>query len=197
MAANFGAGATDVGDMATAASPRAGATKNPVFIEAVSKTVSNVGDMLKANKAAQNQSAISNFAKQQLLVADSVAQGKRSSAFAQTVLRQNLIKAIDSNPMMANDFLKTQSSIMGLSGGGKIAADGTKEEQRQIARKDQLVGAGLVSATASESEFARADEAARVAVAASEKHKQRMDTIDTELKINTLTSSRRAELQER
>lgn len=196
MAANFGSAATDVGEMATSASPRAGVTKNPVFVEALSNTLGNVGDMLKARREQQNQSAISTFAKQQLLVADSVAQGKRSSAFAQTVLRQNLIKAIDANPNMASDFLKTQSSIMGLSGGGKIAADGTKEEQRQIARKDQLVTAGLVSATASDQEFARADEAARIATAAAEKHKQRMDTIDTELKLHSLTDARRKALEE-
>ena len=195
MAANFGASGTDVEPMGSSASPRAGIVDEPVFIQGVSDVFGQVGDMLKARKEDKNQTAISNFTKQQLLVADGVAQGRYKSAYAQTLLRQNLLNAIDSNAGLTSEFVKAQASIMGLAGGGKIAVDGTEDEQRERARRNQLTTAGLVATDASESEFKRADNAARLAVAAAERHKERTATLQAERDAIATTKARREEIE--
>lgn len=195
MAANFGASSTNVEPMGSSASPQAGIVDEPVFIQGVSDVFGQVGDMLKSRKEGKNQTAISNFTKQQLLVADGVAQGRYKSAYAQTLLRQNLLNAIDSNSNLTSEFVKAQASIMGLAGGGKIAVDGTEDEQREKARRDQLTTAGLVATGASDSEFKKADTAARLAVAAAERHKQRTATLQAERDAISTTKARREEIE--
>lgn len=196
MVANFGAESTTPQELPVNSSPKAGVSKPPAFLQGISDIFEDAGEVLKKRKESRNQKSVSDFTQRQLLVADALSQGRiRSSAHAQTLMRKNLLDAIDANPALTKDLISAQASILGLSGGAKVVADGTKEEQRWESRKNALATAGLVSASASEQEFANADEMARVAVAASERHRLRMQTLDAELKDINLTSARRSELE--
>lgn len=196
MAANFGAEATEVGDLPVNVTAKAGVAEAPVALQGLTDIFTDATSLLKGRREKKEQGVVGEFARKQLLIAEGLSQGKfRNSAHAQMVSRQNLLNAIQANPAMTKELISTQSSLMGLSGGAKIVSEGTKEEQRMEARKDTLVANGLVVANATDDEFAAADSAARVAVAAAERHKTRMQTLEEESKSISLTSARRAEIE--
>lgn len=195
MATNFSANLTSAPEVKSNATPTAGVVKEPAFAQALSGIFDQVGNTLKAERANRNTMAVTAFTKQQLLVADALDQGKiRSSAHAQTLMRKNLLDALDANPTLAKEIVAAQSSILGIEGGAKIVADGSEQEQRARKRKDDLVSSGLVAADATEAEFADADQAERVAVAATKRFQERMQTLELESKSLGITAARRNEL---
>ena len=195
MATEFGAESTAVNELSSSVSPTAGVVDQPVFTQGLSDIFSDVGKVMKAAKASRNTLAVSAFTKQQLMVADALEQGKiKSSAYAQTRMRKNLLDALDANPSLAKELVAAQSSILGIEGGAKIVAEGTEQEQAAKRRREQLVSNGLVAYDADEQTFRSADQAERVAVSATKRYQERTQTLDLELKGINLTSARRNEL---
>ena len=195
MATEFGAESTAVNELSSSVSPTAGVVDQPVFTQGLSDIFSDVGKVMKAAKASRNTLAVSAFTKQQLMVADALEQGKiKSSAYAQTRMRKNLLDALDANPSLAKELVAAQSSVLGIEGGAKIVAEGTEQEQAAKRRREQLVSNGLVAYDADESTFRSADQAERVAVSATKRYQERTQTLDLELKSINLTNARRNEL---
>lgn len=198
MAAEFGAGITEATELPVNTRPQAGVSSPPVALQGLTDIFSQVGEMAGKLKEKKQQTFLSSFAEKQLLIAEGLAQGSKgikSSAHAQTLMRRNLLDAMDANPMLTNDLIKLQASLTGLTGGAKIVADGTKEEQRRIAHEDQLVKAGLLQVGATDAEYQSAAEAERLAVASAERYKTRMQTLEMESKQLSLTSARRSEIE--
>lgn len=73
---------------------------------------------------------VENFSQQQLQIAEAVDMGELSSQEARMRMRANYAQAISDNPMLMDDLTNAQKNIIGTSGLGKVAEEGTEEEQR-------------------------------------------------------------------
>lgn len=198
MVAEFGANITEAPELPVNTRPQAGVQEPPVVLQGLADIFTKVGEVTGKLKEKKQQTFLSSFAEKQLLIAEGLAQGSKgikSSAHAQTLMRRNLLDALDANPMLTNDLIKLQASLTGLTGGAKVVADGTKEEQRKESHKDNLVKSGLLQIGATEEEYASAAEAERLAVASAERFKTRMQTLDMESKKVSLTSAKRTEIE--
>ena len=176
--------------------------KNPVsrdygFLQGVSDIFTQAGDALKAKKKGQDEIIISNLTRKQILVGEGVDQGQYGSAYGRTLLRRNLMEAIDANPHLSQELVKAHADILRVSGGAKVVDEGTKEEQRKEARFTQLVSDGLISPEASDEEFMQADNYSRIAAEAKRRYEEAVRTMDLELKQHDLSSSRREQLEQK
>lgn len=196
MATNFGPELSQVSDLQTSVTPKQGVTKRPVLLQGASSLFDQVSTVLKDKKEKDKQTAISKFTQQQLLIADALDQDEiKSSAHARTLMRKNLMAAIDSNPALAADFITAQSSIVSLPGAADIIKEGDEAEQLERARRRQLTEAGLISPDADDATYRKAEANARMVANATQQHQLRMQTLDEELKTQNVTEGRRKEIQ--
>lgn len=196
MATKFGSDVTQTADLQSAITPQQGVSQRPVLLEGLGSLFEQAGAALKAKREGDALVSVSEFTKKQLLVADALDQGRiSSSAHARTLMRKNLLDAIDSNPAIAADLIKAQASIVGLPGGADIVQEGNEQEQLNRARKEQLVSAGLLSPDADEATYKTVESTVRVAEEASRQHQMRMQTLDEELKTGQVTEARRKQIE--
>lgn len=194
---DFGAGATEAPDIPSYSTPKEGVEKPNVILPALSKLFDVAGGILESNRDAKNKEILAEFSRTQLLVADALDQGQpgMTASYARTLMRKNLLDAIEANPGLADEFIKTQGSLLGIAGGAKNVDEGTEVDQAREARRDQLVREGVISYDASDEEFTEADTTFRIAAEAERNHKERMATIDEKLKNKQLADSERESLQ--
>lgn len=81
-------------------------------------------------------------------IAESIKQGGRSSAAGETAMRATKNRFIASNPALTVDLEKQYARFVGTSGMGKVAIEGTEEEQLQerlqgAAEKDGYILPGM------------------------------------------------------
>lgn len=196
MATKFGSDVTQTADLQSAITPQQGVAEKPVLLQGLGSLFEQAGAALKAKREGDALVSVSEFTKKQLLVADALDQGRiSSSAHARTLMRKNLLDAIDSNPAIAADLIKAQASIVGLPGGADIVQEGNEQEQLNRARKEQLVSAGLLSPDADEATYKTVESTVRVAEEASRQHQMRMQTLDEELKTGQVTEARRKQIE--
>lgn len=98
---------------------------------------------------------VENFSQQQLQISEAVDMGELSSQEARMRMRANYAQAISDNPMLMDELTTAQKNIIGTSGLGKVAAEGTEEEQRwnrilQSATDDGWIRPGMSSQQADE-----------------------------------------------
>jgi hypothetical protein len=194
--AEFGSDATSVTTLSTAATVSGGVAKTSPVLEGMSNIFDAAGEYLTKKKEAKTVGTLAEFTNKQLAVADGVDQGRYNSKFARTMLRKNLMEAIEANPLLAKELVASQSSIVGLAGGADVVKEGTDQEQRQKARNDAMVASGFMPADTSDQDAKKYDVVMREAEEASRRHKMRMETLDEQLKINTLSSSERTRMEE-
>ena len=196
MATNYGPEATDIPVLQSAAPVNPGVVTPTISAEAINNVFSGINDAITGNKKKKAAGIVAAFTEKQLNVADALEQGKiPNSAYARSLMRKNLLDAIHENPSLAEDLIKSQSSIVDLAGGADIVKEGTDEERRWNDRKDSLVANGQVAADASESDFKAADLNQRQIVALNEQHTLRIQSIDERLKSLSLSSAERTELE--
>lgn len=196
MATNYGAEATDIPVLQSAAPVNPGVVTPTISAEAINNVFSGINDAITGNKKKKAAGIVAAFTEKQLNVADALEQGKiPNSAYARSLMRKNLLDAIHENPSLAEELIKSQSSIVDLAGGADIVKEGTDEERRWNDRKDSLVANGQVAADASESDFKAADLNQRQIVALNEQHTLRIQSIDERLKSLSLSSAERTELE--
>src|SRR5690554_2181315 len=75
---------------------------------------------------------VEQFSQQQLSLAEAVDMGEISSQEARMRMRANYAQAISNNPLLIDELTSAQQQIIGTSGLGKVAAEGTEEEQRHF-----------------------------------------------------------------
>src|SRR5690554_6837222 len=98
---------------------------------------------------------VENFSQQQLAIAEAVDMGEISSQEARMRMRANYSQAISDNMMMIPEITQAHDNIIGTSGLGKVAAEGTEEEQRwnrvlQAATDEGWIRPGMSSGQADE-----------------------------------------------
>lgn len=196
MEANFGQQTTEAPQVQNFATPKEGVVERPAFLEGLTGLFETAEDLLVSRNAAKGEQTLADFTNRQLLVADALEQGRiQSSLHARTMMRTNLIAAIEANPALAGDLVKAQSSILSLSGGAAIVDEGSREEQLRFAREEQLINSNLMGHDATEEEFQLADRTAQIAEQAQIRHTERMNTIDAQLKNIQLSSEQRKALE--
>lgn len=89
--------------------------------------------------------AVSRFSQQQLQIADAVDRGDMSSQQARMSMRRNYASAIANNPGLTTEFAKTHSSLVSTSGLGKVAAEGTEQEQQFMKVQQDATSKGWVT----------------------------------------------------
>lgn len=197
MATNFGFEATQASEIPSAQTPKEGIVKQPVLLQGLGTVFEQATNLLINKKKTAQQQTLSDFTSKQLLVADALAQGKiRSSAHAQTLMRRNLLDAIEANPGLTADLIEAQKAITGLPGGAKIVDEGTEEEQRRNKLADTLVQNGLIDPDATDEEINHGITEFQQLEAFTRQHTLRMQTLDEQLKVDTLTNSQRKALED-
>jgi hypothetical protein len=198
MAADFGSEVTQVNDVPNTVSPQEGVVDKSasVLLAGVGDVFEAAGGILEGRRESRQAGIIADFASRQLLIADALEQGAiTSSVQARALARKNLLEAIAANPSLARDLIAADGSLTSLPGGTGVISEDTEEEQRISAERDRLVSEGLVSATASDTEFETAAEQRRVAAEASRRYNERIQTIDLALRTNNLAQSERDRLE--
>lgn len=94
----------------------------------------------------QANEAVSRFSRQQLEIANAVDRGDLTSQQARMRMRANYASAIANNPNLTTDYAKAHSTILGTAGLGKVAAEGTEQEQQFMAVQAEATSKGWVTA---------------------------------------------------
>lgn len=196
MATEFGFEATSVSDIPSAQTPKEGVVQQPVLLQGLTNIFEQANDLLKTNKLNKSQQFLADFTSRQLLVADAYEQGKiRSASHAQSLMRKNLLDAIDLNPALVGDLIEAQKSITGLPGGAKIVDERTDEENRNKDLVDKLTADGFLDANATQAEQQFAIDNYQLAQEAARVHQARTQTLDLKLKTLELGSKERAAVE--
>lgn len=188
--AKFGAGETTVSQTPNFVSPKQG-----VEDKSTALAIAGFGDVfLQAASAISKNSSnsrLADFTNRQLAIVQGVDQGKYKSAFGRSMLRKNLIQAINDHPSLREDLIKTNAQILGTAGMGDVVTQGTKEEQRVQGIKDNLVKNGLVSPNATDDQYNKAYKNWRLAQESQRRLKETMDTIALEKAKAGLTKAKK------
>tara|TARA_B100000929_G_C15511743_1_gene421134 strand:+ start:17171 stop:18946 length:1776 start_codon:yes stop_codon:yes gene_type:complete len=96
-------------------------------------------------KVEQANEAVSRFSRQQLEIAQAVDRGDMTSQQARMRMRANYASAIANNPNLTTDYAKAHSTILGTAGLGKVAAEGTEQEQQFMAVQSEATMKGWVT----------------------------------------------------
>ncbi len=151
-----------IGETSGGASPQP-AVERPNPITAAVSFASGVGESIfgamadtqeKEQQEMANK-AVTRFSEQQMLIAELVDQGKMSSQEGRMRMRRNLIKAGGDNPNLSGAFTDAHKAVIGTAGMGKVAAEGTEEEQQFFkimaeARENGFIGANASQEQATE-----------------------------------------------
>lgn len=194
--AEFGSQATSAPAVQSFSNPREGVVERPALAQGLSNVFDMANDLATTAKAKKSATTVSNFTKRQLLVADALDQGRiRSSAHAKTLMRKNLLDAIDANPTLASDLIQAQRDILGIAGGAQLVDEGTRQEQLKHARQDQLIRENIVPYDASEEEFNQLDQEFLTAQEAERRFNTQMQTLDMAMKAENLSKAKREALE--
>jgi len=197
MATNFGPEATNVSDIPSAQTPKEGITRQPIFLQGIGDIFGQAASLIENNKKSKQSQIVADFTQRQLLVSEALSQGRiKSSAHAQTLLRKNLMDAIEANPALLGDFLESQKSITGIAGAADNVKDGTQEEQRRNALADQLVADGRIAPDANDNQIDVAINTFRLEQEVLRRHQLVNQTLDEESKSLDISSKRRKEIEE-
>ena len=110
----------------------------------------------EADMESQTNKAVSRFAQQQMHIADLVDQGRLSSQEARMRMRYNLTRASADNPDLYEAFADTHKQVVGTAGMGKVAAEGTEQEQAFFQAQRQATKDGWVVQGMSQEQAAQA-----------------------------------------
>lgn len=110
----------------------------------------------EAEQESMANRAVTRFVNQQMQIADLVDQGKLSSQEARMRMRYNLTRAGADNPDLSEAFADAHSKVVGTAGMGKVAAEGTEQEQAFFATQREATKQGWVTPNMSQEEAARA-----------------------------------------
>lgn len=200
MATNFGSSATEAPIVGSNVSPKEGVVtqipQQPVFLEGLTNIFDAANEFLTNKKKSDADQFVADFTAKQLLVADALAQGNiKSSAHARTLMRKNLLDALESNPSLAGTLIEAQKAITGLPGGAKIVEEGTDEEQRRTNLANTLSQNGLIAPGATDAEIDQGINEFRRLEALNREHSLKMQTLDEQLKSDQLSDNQRSRLQ--
>lgn len=148
-----------IGEASGGASPQPGVEQpNPItaavsFASGVGESLFKaMGDRQEEEATAQINKAVTRFSEQQMRIADLVDQGRMSSQEGRMRMRHNLIKAGGDNPNLSGEFAKAHETVIGTAGMGKVAAEGTEQEQAFFATQEAATKDGFVLPTMSQEE---------------------------------------------
>lgn len=195
--AEFGPNVTNVQPVQNFVTPKKGVVEEPGGLLALGNLIDTATGVLKSNNEKKANQTLADFTDKQLTAIQAVEQGQYSSRYARTLMRQNLIEAVNAYPSLREELLKTNSSIIGQGGMGEIITDGTLEEQRTNQIKDTLVSEGLVSPNASDEEMNSAYNEWLTAADAKRRYDAEMDALNLQEAQGKATDDQRARVSER
>lgn len=156
------------------------------LVSGVGTLTKSFGDIFDQFVTSGNNKVVSGFAQEQLKLAEAVDQGILSSKEARMRARANFSSVAADNPNILGELQKAHAAILETAGLGKIIADGTPEEKRLEAERDDAFKAGYVLPTDNAREALEGLEAFREnkqQVIQAEKLKRDQDAIKAELEI--------------
>lgn len=148
-----------IGETSGGASPQPGVQQpNPVtsalsFASGVGQSLfESMGNRQEAEAQEQANKAVTRFSEQQMRIADLVDRGEMSSQEGRMRMRRNLITAGGDNPNLAGEFGKAHEAVVTTAGMGKVAAEGTEQEQAFMKEQAEALRLGFFQEGASEEE---------------------------------------------
>lgn len=91
--------------------------------------------------------ATARFTRQQLSIAEAVDTGELSSQEARMRLRANLSAALADNPTLGKGLAKAHADVLSTAGMGKVAAEGTEQEQAFFKVQDAAMKNGWITSS--------------------------------------------------
>lgn len=147
-------------------------------LKAIGGLFDQVDNIVGAVAKSQQKGFVADFTNKQLAVVQGLEQGTiKTSAFARTMLRKNLIQAVNDYPMLSKDLLAANASILGNAGMGQQVTQGTKDEIAAQKLKEHLVTSGQLSPNATDEETKQVETNFQLAQAADQRYKMEMNTI--------------------
>lgn len=198
MATNFGANITEAPQVNSAIPVTEGVKKPPLPAEAINRMFGAIGGLIDDNKQKRQDATLGEFIKKQLLVGDALAQGSPSVpnlAYAQTLLRRNLLEAMEANPGMWGELLQAQNAISGLPG-AEVLEEGTQNEQEWKRVRTSLIDSGDVTPDASDEQVRSALASRNKRAADAEAFEARMSEMEMRSKELALGSAERKAVEE-
>lgn len=121
-----------------------------LFAQVGSVLAKATGEYAKNQQALKTQelinSNVSEFAQAQLRIADAVEGGDLNSQEGRMRMRANYTRAIADNPGLVTDLAKVHKDIISTSGLGKVVAEGTDQEQMDLAAQKEASLNGWIPA---------------------------------------------------
>ena len=174
--AEFGASATEAPQVQNFITPKEGVVEAASGVALAGDLFGQVRAIRGNQKEKRQQDFLANFTNTQLGLIESVEQGG-SSQFARSRIRANLMQAIQANPGLREELIKSNASILGIGGLGGDVVSGSPEERRRESLRDNLVTSGQVSADADENTILQAERNFQVATASKERYDSMMSDI--------------------
>lgn len=178
--AEFGPSMTEAPQTPNFVTPKEGIVKEPVAVEGLTNIFAGVRAVRKAGREKQAEAFLSRFTQQQLAIVQSVDQGKRNSQYGRTMMRNNLMQAINDYPSLRKELIAANGSIIGAGGMGSLITEGTKAENRYEKAVGVMINEGYISPDADDATISKALENFQLASEAKRRYDVEMQTIQLE-----------------
>lgn len=168
--AQFGANVTETNPIGVASTVKEGVREAPSTALQVASNVFEVaGGVLENRQQSRQEAYISEFTSMQLGIIQATDQGTYKPQYARTLLRKNLIEALNNYPALREQLIQANSGILGTAGMGQIVNEQDRDELERERARNTLIDNGLLAPGASDEQFVgaynnwtRAQEAARI-----------------------------------
>lgn len=154
--AQFGANVTETSPIGVASTVKEGVREAPpAMVQALSNVFEGAGEIMASRKQGRQEGFLAEFTNTQLGIVEATDQGTYKPQYARTLLRKNLIEAINNYPGLREELIQANSSILGQAGMGSVVTEEDRETQERNRARDNLITQGLLQPGASDEEFVR------------------------------------------
>jgi hypothetical protein len=123
------------------------------LFSAIAPTGQQINDRRESKAADATSKVLGSFTQDALRIADAVDTGEMSSRAGRMMMRRTYSSYAANNPLLVNDLAETHKSLITTSGLGKVVAEGTEEEKRETAKRDNAYSRGWITKGMSEADI--------------------------------------------
>lgn len=152
--ARFGAEVTETSQIGVASQVKEG-VREPVapILQALGNVFEGVSELTAANKQSKQDAYLAEFTNTQLGIIQATDQGTYKPQYARSLLRKNLIEALNNYPALRQELINANSSIIGQAGMGSVVTEEDRDTIERNRARDRLIDQGLLAPGASEEQF--------------------------------------------
>lgn len=154
--ARFGPEVTDAPQVPSASTIKEGIETQPVTIQGANNVLNIFRQERAATRRTRQEEFLAEFSSTQLGIIQGVDQGTYNSSHGRTLLRKNLMEAVNNYPRLRESLIQANSSLLGQAGMGSVVMEEDREEQEIERARNTLIDNGLLAPGASDEDFVSA-----------------------------------------